>query len=139
MNRALLLIVVLAALAGPALARPRGAAVARIEGEIAALVSAVEASGGADVAFVSTWSSVNFIRGHAWILTLAVEDAPAYEATYFVLSEIDGRLTGEVLRAPGPEGTSELTGEALASFLARVELDAAPLRAAFERHYRGRR
>lgn len=132
---ALLLVLLLA---GPAVAQGRTAR-ERIGEEIAALVSSVEASGGAEVAFVSTTSSLNFIRGHAWILTLSVHDAPAYGGTYFVLSEIDGRLVGELLFAPGPEGTRALTGEELGRFLERVELDPCAVREAFERHYRGRR
>jgi hypothetical protein len=110
----------------------------RVRGEIAALVSAVDAGQGAGLAFVSTASSLNFIRGHAWILTLAVHDAPAYGGEYFILSEIDGRLTGELLQRAGPDGTRVVTGEALARFLEQVELDAAPIRAAYARHY-GRR
>src|SRR6185369_15824988 len=99
----------------------------------AALASAAEASRGASVAFEATSSSLNVIRGHAWILTVWVEDAPAYAGQYFTLSEIDGRLTGELLHAPGPDGTTVLTGEALSRFLARTELDASPIRAVFER------
>jgi len=121
-------------------ARPAGAedmpAAVRIRAEIAALTSSVDGDGGAGVAFVSTGSSVNFIAGHAWILTLWIEDAPAYGGHYFILSEIDGRLTGELLQAPGPEGMRTLTGTELARYLERVELDAAPIRAVFERYYR---
>lgn len=112
---------------------------ARIELEIAALASSTAAAGGADVAFVASESSVNFIRGHAWILTVWTGDAPAYGGVYFVLSEIDGRLTGELLHAPGPEGMRTLVGEELTGYLARVELDASPIRAVYERYYRGPR
>ncbi|MBX3468389.1 MAG: hypothetical protein KF878_16070 [Planctomycetes bacterium] len=112
---------------------------ARIRGEVAALASDVEAAGGVGVAFVSTSSSLNFVPGRAWILTLWVEDAPAYGGAYFILSEVDGRRTGELLRAPGPDGTLELTGDDLARFLRRVDLDPAPIEAAFERYHRGAR
>ncbi|MCW8139826.1 MAG: hypothetical protein KIT58_13085, partial [Planctomycetota bacterium] len=111
----------------------------RIRGEVAALASDVEAAGGVGVAFVTTSSSLNFVPGRAWILTLWVEDAPAYGGAYFILSEVDGRRTGELLRAPGPDGTLELTGDDLARFLRRVDLDPAPIEAAFERYHRGAR
>lgn len=136
------LLLLLLAVVGLALA-PRSASAdtpaRRIEGEVAALASAVDACQGAEVAYVSTASSLNFVRGHAWILTLWVEDAPAYEASYFVLSEIDGRLVGEVMHSAGPDGTYALTGEALARYLERVGLDFTPIRAVFERHDRLRR
>lgn len=125
------------AVAAPAGAQERTPA-ARIRGEVAALASAVATAAGGEVAFVSTASSLNFIRGHAWILTLAVEDAPAYGGTYFILSDVNGRLTGELLHAPGPDGTRVLTDDALARYLERVELDAAPIRTLFERYYRRR-
>lgn len=108
----------------------------RIQAEIAALASFTEAAGGAEVAFVVSESSVNFIRGHAWILTLWIGDAPSYGGEFFILSEIGGRLTGELLVGPGPDGMRTLVGEELTSFLAGVELDAAPIRAVFERYYR---
>ena len=108
----------------------------RIREEIAALASSVHAAGGADLAFVSTDSSLNLIRGRAWILTLSVGDAPAYGALYFVLSEVDGRATGELLRGAGPQGTATLTDDELARFLERVELDPTPIRGVFDRYYR---
>ncbi len=129
-------VAVAAGLSASARAAPPGRA--RIAGEVAALVSSIDASAGADVAFVATASSLNFIRGHAWILSLTVRDAPAYGGEFFVLSEVDGRLVGELLRASGPGGTLALTGEELTSFLSRVELDHASVRAAFERYYRRR-
>jgi hypothetical protein len=107
----------------------------RIRLEVATLTSQVVACSGAEVAFVSTESSLNVLRGHGWILSLWVADAPAYGGEYFVLSELDGRLTGELLAAPGPEGTRRLEGDALTGYLARVALDAAPVRAAFARYY----
>jgi hypothetical protein len=125
-----------AGLSGSAWAAPPGPA--RIAGEVAALVSSIDAAGGAEVAFVATASSLNFIRGRAWILSLTVRDAPAYGGEFFVLSEIDGRLVGELLRTSGPGGTLALTGEELTSYLSRVELDHASIRAAFERYYRRR-
>ncbi|MCO5169502.1 MAG: hypothetical protein M9894_24440 [Planctomycetes bacterium] len=138
--RALLAALSLVALLGMrAAAEEPPPAVTRIRGEVAALASDVDAAWAAargGTAFVSTASSVNFIPEHAWILTLWVADAPVYGGVYFVLSEIDGRLVGELLRAPGPDGTLELTGDDLAGFLRRVELDPAPIRAVFDRHYR---
>jgi hypothetical protein len=124
-------------------ARPANAedvtATARIRTEIAALASSTDAAGGAEVAFVSSESSVNFIRGHAWILTLWIGDAPAYGGEYFILSEIGGRLTGELLLGPGEDKMRSFVGEELTRYLARVELDAAPIRDVFERYYRGPR
>lgn len=137
MRRLLLLLsltLVLLAARPSAAERPSGAA--RIRAEIAAMSSSIAACGGAEVAFVATASSVNFIRGHAWILSLSVVDAPAYGGRYFVLSELDGRLTGELLQGHGPDGTRALSGEDLSRFLARVDLDDGPIRAAFARYYR---
>lgn len=135
------LLLLLLVLAGVLAGRPARAETAarRIEGEVAALVSAVDACQGAEVAYVGTASSLNFIRGHAWILTLWVEDAPTYGGRYFVLSEIDGQLVGEVLQAAGPEGTRVLQGEELTRYLERVRLDPSPVRSVFERHDRLRR
>jgi hypothetical protein len=134
----LALVVVIAALlvvAAPAWAE---SASPRIALEVATLASAVDADAGASVSFVSTDSSLHIIRDHAWILTLWVEDAPAYGGLYFTLSEIDGRRTGELISGPGVQGTRAMTGDALAEYLARVGLDDAPIRAAFERHHRRR-
>ena len=110
----------------------------RIRADLAGICSQVEASGGAATAYVGTHSSVNFIRGHAWVLSLWVADAPAYRAQYFLLSEVDGRLVGEVLRGAGAENVARLEGPLLARFLLAVRLDCAPLRAIYERFYRRR-
>lgn len=129
------------AAAGPAFSQDRARPAARpvgprrVQADVCAMASQVALSAGRDLAYVGSDSSVNFIRSHAWILTVWVADAPAYGGEYFVLSELDGRRTGELLAAPGPEGTRTLEGDALRAFLERVELDPRPIEEAFERFY----
>ena len=129
-----LLTSVCAALAGAAAAQEGGGE--RLRADVAALVSQVAASAGADVAFTGSRSYASFIPGHAWILSLQVDDVPAYGGAFFVLSEVDGRLMGELLEAAGPQGTRVLEGRDLERLLERVALEWRPLRAAFERWYR---
>lgn len=117
----------------PPPARPTGPT--RVQADVCAVASLVALSSGRDLAYVGSDSSVNFIRGHAWILSLWVADAPVYGGEFFVLSELDGRRTGELLAAPGPEGTRTYEGDALRAFLERVELDPRPIEEAFERFY----
>ncbi len=137
--RKTLLALLLLAVAGvaPALAqeRVRPAGAPRVRADVCAMASQVAATRGREAAYVGSDSSVNFIRGHAWILSLWVKDAPAYGGEYFVLSELDGRRTGELLAAPGPDGTRKLEGDALRLYLERVELDPRPIEEAFERFY----
>lgn len=109
----------------------------RINDTIAALVSSVEADGGASVAYVSTCSSLNFIRQHAWILTLATDKAE-FGGEFFILSEIDGQLVGEILAKPGPDGTIVLTGNLLSGYLAEVKLDFSPIRTLYQKFYSAR-
>ncbi len=130
-----LAVLLLAAGAAIAQERPRPVGPRRVQADVCALASQVALSAGRDLAYVGSSSSVNFIRSHAWILSLWVADAPDFGGEYFVLSELDGRRTGELLAAPGPEGTRRLEGDALRTFLERVELDPRPIEEAFERFY----
>ncbi len=109
---------------------------ADLQASLAAIVSQIAARDAAQTAFVATDTYVSFIPEHAWIISVAVKDKPAYQGQYFVLSEIDGRLLGELLYAPGRTGVKLLKGEALTRYLERVRLDFTPIRAAFLRHFR---
>jgi hypothetical protein len=101
--------------------------------EVAWIASQLAAGGGADLACVATHTSVNVIRDRAWIVSAYTGDLPVYESEYFVLSWIDGTLTGERLTGPGQ--TQVVQGEALSAYLDRVGLNTAPLETVFRRLY----
>lgn len=118
---------------GPA---PAGVAAGeRVRADLAAVVSAIDLERGASLAYVGSLTAVNFIRGHAFICTVACDELPGWGGAFFIYSEVDGQATGELMAAPGPEGVEVLQGDALARYLERVRLDPAPLRATYLRWY----
>lgn len=108
----------------------------RVAADVAAIVSRIDRQRGAEVSYSGRRSAVNFIRGHALICTISCDDLPGWGGAFFIYSEVDGRVTGELMVEAGPDGTRVLRDEALAEYLERVGFDPAPVRGAYERWYR---
>jgi hypothetical protein len=110
----------------------------RIQSEIAAITSRIEISGGSSTAFVGSNVYVGFIPEHAWIMSLRVDDAPEYGGEFFLLSEIDGQLIGELIVGAGKEGVRRITGPRLKKFLGRTQLDYSAIQRLYRRYYERR-
>ena len=117
----------------PCVAQGQGVSRLGPSAEVAAIASQIEVGGGADLAYVVSFTSVNIIRGHAWIASTYTGDLARFGAEYVVVSQIDGALTVELLTGPGE--TQVLRAAGARRYLADVAFDTAPLERAYQRHY----